>query len=210
MKKSMIITLVAMFFSMVSFAQPNNDAQPEGREMPTVEQIAKYRAERLKQQLLLSQEQYDKVYQICLAQAEKDVARMQQIKAEREKSNAEMKGILNETQYERYEKMQQAPRHGQFGGHNHRKGAPARQQPMCDDKRCDDGKACQKCEKGEKCEKCERPCDKCEKCDKKEEGAPKFKSPNAVKVQRGERMQQPADRRRNQNAYNYTDEAKEK
>lgn len=204
MKKLMIITLVAMFFSMASFAQTNNDAQPEGREMPTVEQIAKRRAERLKQQLLLSQEQYDKVYQICLAQAEKDVARMQQIKAEREKSNAEMKGILNETQYERYEKMQQAPRHGQFGHHNHRKGMPARQQPMCNAKRCDDGKACQKCEK------CDKSCDKCEKCDKKEDGAPKFKSPNAVKVQRGERMQQPTDRRRNQNAYNYTDEAKKK
>ncbi len=203
MKKLMIITLVAMFFSMASFAQTNNDAQPEGREMPTVEQIAKRRAERLKQQLLLSQEQYDKVYQICLAQAEKDVARMQQIKAEREKSNAEMKGILNETQYERYEKMQQAPRHGQFGHHNHRKGMPARQQPMCNGKRCDDGKACQKCEK------CDKSCDKCEKCDKKEEGAPKFKSPNAVKVQRGERMQQPTDRRRNQNAYNYTEGAAE-
>ena len=119
MKKSIIITLVAMFFSMASFAQTNAAAQPEGREMPTVEQIAKRKAERLKQQLLLSQEQYDKVYQICLKQAENDVERMKQYKAEREKVSAEMKGILNETQYERYEKMQKAPhRRMRVGIHN--------------------------------------------------------------------------------------------
>lgn len=184
MKKSMIITLVALFISMASFAQPNTAAKPEGREMPSVEQIAKRKAEQLKQQLLLDEEQYDKVYKICLAQAENDMARMQQYKAEREKVNAAMKGILNETQYERYEKMQQAPRHGQFG---HRNDGPARPEQQARD--------------GKECEKCED----CPKGDK-----PGFKSPNQMKPQRGERMQPPTDRRRNQNAYNYTDEAKEK
>lgn len=188
MKKSIIITLVAMFFSMASFAQPNAAAQPEGREMPTVEQIAKRKAERLKQQLLLSQEQYDKVYQICLKQAENDVERMKQYKAEREKVSAEMKGILNETQYERYEKMQQAPRHGQF---SHRNGAPARpEQPADNGKKCEDCKDCKDCQK--------------------KESAVSFKSPNQMKPQRGERMQPPTDRRRNQNAYHYAQEADKK
>lgn len=197
MKKSIIITLVAVFLSVGCFAQPNAAAQPEGREMPTAEQIAKRKAERLKQQLLLSQEQYDKVYRICLEQAENDIERMKQYKAEREKVSAEMKGILNETQYERYEKMQHAPHHGRF---SHRNGAPARPEQSADNAK--------KCDKCEDCKAC-KECKECKGCPKKENTV-SFKSPTQMNPQRGERMQLPADRRRNQNAYHYTQEADKK
>ena len=77
--------------------------------MPTAEQIAKREADRMKQQYLLGNDQYDKVYKVCLKKAQKQVARMQEMQKEKEQMNAEMKKILNETQYERYQMHQQRP-----------------------------------------------------------------------------------------------------
>lgn len=109
MKKRVYMMVAALTMCVASFAQTpqTQDAPAQQKQMPTVEEMARMRADRMKQQLLLSNDQYDKVYKLCLEQAEADQARMKQIKAEREAMAAKMKGLLNETQYERFEQMQQ-------------------------------------------------------------------------------------------------------
>lgn len=137
MKKSFYLMAVALVISVVSFAQPaQQDKLParQQREMPTVEQMARMKADRMKKQLLLGNDQYDKVYKLCLEQAEAELARMKQIKAEQEQMAAKMKGILNEAQYERFEQMQ------------HHRGMPFGKGPQGD--RRNDGKAPQRMGKG--------------------------------------------------------------
>lgn len=115
MKKTFYLSLIALLFSVASFAQESNSNEPEERKAPTVEEIAKRRADRLRNELLLGNDQYDKVYKLCLQKAKKDKARREEMKAEKEAFNKDMKGILNEAQGERYEQMQKprmrAPQH---------------------------------------------------------------------------------------------------
>lgn len=115
MKKSIYLSLIALLFSVASFAQEANNEQANERKAPTVEEIAKRRADRLRNELLLGNDQYDKVYKLCLQKAKKDKARQEEMKAEKEAFNKNMKGILNEAQSERYEQMQKprmrAPQH---------------------------------------------------------------------------------------------------
>ena len=128
MKKSIYLSLIALMFSVASFAQEaENNEQPKERKVPTVEEIAKHKADRLRNDLLLGNDQYDKVYKLCLAQAKKDKARQEEMKAEKEAFSKDMKKILNEAQSERYDHMQrprwnnrrgpqaQGPQHPQFG-----------------------------------------------------------------------------------------------
>ena len=115
MKKSIYLSLIAIIFSVASFAQEANKEQANERKAPTVEEIAKRRADRLRNELLLGNDQYDKVYKLCLAQAKKDKARQEEMKAEKEAFAKDMEGILNEAQNERFEQMQKprmrAPQH---------------------------------------------------------------------------------------------------
>lgn len=106
MKKSIYLSLIAIIFSVASFAQEANKEQANERKAPTVEEIAKRRADRLRNELLLGNDQYDKVYKLCLAQAKKDKARQEEMKAEKEAFAKDMEGILNEAQNERFEQMQ--------------------------------------------------------------------------------------------------------
>jgi hypothetical protein len=106
MKKSIYLSFIALFFSVASFAQEANNEQANERKAPTVGEIAKRRADRLRNELLLGNDQYDKVYKLCLQKAKKDKARQEEMKAEREAFNKDMKGILNEAQSERFEQMQ--------------------------------------------------------------------------------------------------------
>lgn len=106
MKKSIYLSLIALLFSVASFAQEANNEQANERKAPTVEEIAKRRADRLRNELLLGNDQYDKVYKLCLQKAKKDKARQEEMQAEREAFNKDMKGILNEAQNERFEQMQ--------------------------------------------------------------------------------------------------------
>lgn len=126
MKKSILISIFALLFSVASFAQ-QAEQKPAERKAPTVEEIAKRRADMMRQQYLLGKDQYDKVYKLCLKQAKKDMARMEEIKKEREQMNNEMKGILNDAQWERYEKMQKFNRFN-HGKNFRRPGKPG--QPM--------------------------------------------------------------------------------
>ena len=106
MRKSIYLSFIALLFSVASFAQEASNEQANERKAPTVEEIAKRRADRLRNELLLGNDQYDKVYKLCLQKAKKDKARQEEMQAEREAFNKDMKGILNEAQSERYEQMQ--------------------------------------------------------------------------------------------------------
>lgn len=106
MRKSIYLSFIALFFSVASFAQEASNEQTNERKAPTVEEIAKRRADRLRNELLLGNDQYDKVYKLCLQKAKKDKARQEEMKAEKEAFNKNMKGILNEAQNERFEQMQ--------------------------------------------------------------------------------------------------------
>ena len=106
MKRGIYLVVIAIMLAATAMAQ-----HKEQREMPTVEQIAKMKAERMRKQLLLGNEQYEKVYKSCLKEAEQQRKRMQQMAKEREEMAKEMKGILNEAQWERYEQMQKPRMH---------------------------------------------------------------------------------------------------
>lgn len=137
MKKSILLSIVALLISVASFAQQAEQAnsQPPVKKVFSVEEIAKKRADMMRQHYLLGQDQYNKVYKLCLKQAKKDKERREQIKAEKEQMNKDMKAILNDAQWERYQKMQQRPN---FSRNNNRRPMPAnfcqrcpwRQKPM--------------------------------------------------------------------------------
>ena len=109
MKKSIILSLIALMISVAAFAQPKPQGAHE-RKAPSVEEIAKRHADFMQKAYKLDKGQYDKVYKLYLKQAKKNEARMKQIKKEREQMNKGMKGILNQEQWAKYEKMQQRRR----------------------------------------------------------------------------------------------------
>lgn len=210
MKKSIIITITALLFSVTAFAQQTPEAPK--REMPTVEQIAKRKAERLRQQLLLGDKQYDKVYKLCLAQAEKDVQRMQQMKAEKEQMAADMKGILNEAQYEKFVQMQNPPRFKKFpprrdmpqwGGQCDKKGGKA-----CDKATCDKKCKGKKCKNGKKCDKCRKGGDK--GADTRGTAGERVRPERRVAVELTEGLPAVEDQHRNKHAYHYSEGATDK
>lgn len=111
MKKSIIISVVALLISVVSFAQ-NNEHKAIERKAPTVEQIAKRNAERQRKTLALNDAQYQKIYKLYLKQAKKQQAQMEQMKKEREKMNSQLKKIFTQEQWAKYEKMQKRAKFG--------------------------------------------------------------------------------------------------
>ena len=118
MKKSLFILFAALSVSAAS-AQQVESKQPTSKQAPTAEQMAKIQADRMRHQLLLGNDQYDKVYKLCLKRAQKQIARMQEIKKEQAQMSADMKKILNEAQYERYEQQRNQSRMmrgGQYRG----------------------------------------------------------------------------------------------
>jgi len=90
---------------------------PKGEER-NPEEIAKRQATKMKKDLVLTDEQYDKVYEIVLnrtgkmkamrmdTQQEKS-AKREEMKAMNEKTNADLKGILTEEQMAKHLKIQQ-------------------------------------------------------------------------------------------------------
>ncbi len=102
------------------------------------EDMAKRQADNLKETCALSQEQYDKVLKLYLdngkkMQAERDSIQkaggdprgnMESFRARQEKNNAELKKILTEEQYAKYEEAQKKMRE-RFGGRG--QGRPRRQ-----------------------------------------------------------------------------------
>ena len=68
MKKSIIISVLALMISVVSFAQPKPNDFREFKA-PSVEQIAKWRADHMQKEYDLAKSQYDKIYKLYLKQA---------------------------------------------------------------------------------------------------------------------------------------------
>ena len=114
MKKYLCMMALALMIGAGARAQetPEDNAR---KEPPTVEEMAKREADRMRRQLLLGDDQYDKVYKMCLKRAEEQRKRMEQMRKEREEMSEQMKGILNDAQYERYEQLQRQPAPGRQG-----------------------------------------------------------------------------------------------
>ena len=131
-----MISLFAMIFSISSFAQNfNHKPAPKAPKAPKVEEIAKWRADHMKKAYNLDKWQYDKLYKLYLKQAKKQAAQMKQAKKEREQMQEQMRKILNDEQWARYQKMQQRMRFRpgkQMGKPN---GKPANQKPAINNNR---------------------------------------------------------------------------
>ena len=104
MKKSIFISVFALLFSVASFAQGVDKKQFQFKA-PSAKEIAQRRADMMRKQCDLDAYQYDKIYKLYLKQAKKDAARMEQMKKEREQMEKQLKGILNKSQWEKYQKM---------------------------------------------------------------------------------------------------------
>ena len=78
MKKTIYLIAIMLMTTIAISAQEQN-RNIEARKSPTAEQIAKYKAERLRKELLLGNDQYEKVYKSCLKQAREQVKRMEQV-----------------------------------------------------------------------------------------------------------------------------------
>lgn len=107
MKLKVLMATAAILISGVAFAQQDVVQQEEKRETPTAEQIAKKKVEWMRKEYLLSQDQCEQVYKITLKKTEKQMKRWEQEKKENEAFAEEMKGILNDAQWERFEQQQQ-------------------------------------------------------------------------------------------------------
>lgn len=194
MKKSIFLSVAAILFSIASFAQQPMNMKPEGNfhAIPSAEQIAQRRADRLQQQLRLNKDQYKKVYKLYLKQAKNDMARINKQQIQKAKIAQEMRAILNNSQYELFIQIQNAPRKGKF--HNQRPPMPP--QPKCNHQgKCPNAKPC-----GNK------PCNEAPKPGNNVGGS--VKGPDANKdLQKGDRIRVSGDPRRNQNAYNYVEGA---
>lgn len=107
MKKGIICIMLAMAISATASAQNKDErnaprpAHKPAKEL-SIEDIAKQRADRMRRELLLGNEQYDKVYKLMLKKVEKENRRKAEAKAEDEALNKDMAKILNEAQLERY------------------------------------------------------------------------------------------------------------
>lgn len=107
MKLKVLMATAAILISGVAFAQQDVAQQEQKREAPTAEQIAQKKVEWMRKEYLLSKEQCEKVYKITLKKTEKQLKRWEQEKKEHESFAEDMKGILNDAQWERFEQQQQ-------------------------------------------------------------------------------------------------------
>lgn len=131
MKLRILMAAVALFFGSTAFAQQNDAAQ--AKEPPTAEQIAKIKADRMREELLLSKEQYDEVYKMVLKQTEKQMKRWEQATKEQKAFAEDMEGILNDAQFERFEQNRHRMKFGRRGdfGRGRFNKAPHKR-PYCD------------------------------------------------------------------------------
>lgn len=132
--KKMFFSMMLAALSLTSFAQQQQEGRQRREFNP--EEMATRRADRLKEAAQLSDEQYQKVYDLYLQQGKEQQARIKeaQEKGERPQFNrdemqkqqettaAAIKEILNEEQFEVFTKLQQERRErggrpgGQFRG----------------------------------------------------------------------------------------------
>lgn len=108
MKKS-LFTALAVVCMMIETGVSAQEAtatkrqMPEG-EKPSVEQVAKIRAERLGEKLSLSEQQVKEIYELNL----EAVKQRRELAETRQENAAKMKQILTAEQYATWEKMKQS------------------------------------------------------------------------------------------------------
>ncbi|HEX2846085.1 MAG TPA: hypothetical protein VHN59_06025 [Chitinophagaceae bacterium] len=109
------VMLALSFVIMQASAQKDSTAySPEAR--------AKNITDKMKTELTLSDDQYNKVYDINLKYAQKNtealkeegtrLAKLKAVKAENEEKNKELKGVLTEEQFEKYKGMRKEMKSG--------------------------------------------------------------------------------------------------
>jgi hypothetical protein len=105
MKKSLIISAVALLLSVTASAQ-KAETKPAERKAPTMEQIAQRRADWQRKALGLDDAQHKKLYKFYLKEVKQQKARMEQIKKQEQKKESQLKKILTEEQWAKYQKIQ--------------------------------------------------------------------------------------------------------
>ena len=115
MKK--VIYLIAIMLVAAISVSAQAPIRHNAMQKPSVEQIAKQRAERMRKELALDNNQYNKVYKVYFKQAKEQVKRMEKMQKERKKLEMDMKVILNDVQYKRYLEMKRPARYNKRPAH---------------------------------------------------------------------------------------------
>ena len=115
MKK--VIYLIAIMLVAAISVSAQAPIRHNAMQKPSAEQIAKQRAERMRKELALDNNQYNKVYKVYFKQAKEQAKRMEKMQKERNKFEMEMKVILNDVQYKRYLEMKRPARYNKRPAH---------------------------------------------------------------------------------------------
>lgn len=115
MKK--VIYLIAIMLVAAISVSAQAPIRHNAMQKPSAEQIAKQRAERMRKELALDNNQYNKVYKVYFKQAKEQAKRMEKLQKERKKFEMEMKVILNDVQYKRYLEMKRPARYNKRPAH---------------------------------------------------------------------------------------------
>lgn len=115
MKK--VIYLIAIMLVVAISASAQVPIRHNAMQKPSAEQIAKQRAERMRKELALDNNQYNKVYKVYFKQAKEQAKRMEKMQKERKKFEMEMKVILNDVQYKHYLEMKRPARYNKRPAH---------------------------------------------------------------------------------------------
>ena len=115
MKK--VIYLIAIMLVAAISVSAQAPIRHNAMQKPSAEQIAKQRAERIRKELALDNNQYNKVYKVYFKQAKEQAKRMEKMQKERNKFEMEMKVILNDVQYKRYLEMKRPARYNKRPAH---------------------------------------------------------------------------------------------
>ena len=115
MKK--VIYLIAIMLVAAISVSAQAPIRHNVMQKPSAEQIAKNRADRMRKELALDNNQYKKVYKVYFKQAKEQAKRMEKMQKERKKMEMEMKVILNDVQYKRYLDMKRPARYNKRPAH---------------------------------------------------------------------------------------------
>ena len=137
--KKVLFAVAALFISTMSFAQGFGGGFGGGQGMNmNPEDMAKRQADRLKEQLTLTQVQYDSIYNMYLASSKEQATRreqmqnggqqpqgdmqamMEEMQKQRQAQDAKIKSFLTDAQKKTYDELQEQRRQrqgqGGFGG----------------------------------------------------------------------------------------------
>ena len=124
--KKVLFAVAALFISTMSFAQGFGGGFGGGQGMNmNPEDMAKRQADRLKEQLTLTQVQYDSIYNMYLASSKEQAKRREQMQKQRQAQDAKIKSFLTDAQKKTYDELQEQRRQRQGqGGFGGGQGAP--------------------------------------------------------------------------------------